>query len=416
MLINRHLPPVIILGGDENALSVARSLGQEGIRVFAIGDRNSWVRYSRFCNFIAVPPQGNAGESWIRYLTGLDSAHLRGAVLLACSDTAIEFIAKHREVLLDRFVLDESNKEAQLCMLDKLQTYRNAVVAGVPTPRFWHDQTPDQIMRLRDALVFPLLVKPLYSHLFQKQFGRKFFVVQNVNELMEVVNRVQETSAQTMLVEMIPGPDDRLCSYYTYLDAAGNPLFDFTKRVIRRFPTHSGGGCYHITDKVPKIRELSLKLFRQVKLMGLANVEFKLDERDGQLKLIECNARFTAANCLLTDSGYDLALFVYNRLVGRPQQQWGDYPVGKRLWYPLSDLKECFKLRQREQITLLQWLRSVLHIQSLPYFRWYDPLPSMVRWFHEMWQWIVLKNFPKSVVALKGGNAAVSRNAGTRQN
>ena len=54
------------------------------------------------------------------------------------------------------------------------------------------------------------------------------------------------------------------------------------------------------------MRDLGLALFGHAGLRGVANVEFKRDPRDGRLKLIECNARFTAANGLLTASGIDL--------------------------------------------------------------------------------------------------------------
>src|SRR6185437_4458297 len=128
----------------------------------------------------------------------------------------------------------------------------------------------------------------------------------------------QMAGLDVMVVEMVPGPDSRLCSYYTYLDESGTPLFHFTKRVIRRSPPVFGGGSYHITDWLPEVKELGLRFFQAVGLRGLGNVEFKRDERDGRLKLIECNARFTEANCLVMASSLDLPLLVYNRLVGRP--------------------------------------------------------------------------------------------------
>jgi len=136
-----------------------------------------------------------------------------------------------------------------------------------------------------------------------------------------------------MLVELIPGLDDRLCSYYTYLDERGEPLFDFTKRVIRRNPPGMGGACYHVTDWIPEICEPALKLFRHVGLRGLANVEFKRDDRDGQYKLIECNARFTASNCLIERAGFDLARFVYNRVAGLPQAPLTSFRTGLRLGF-----------------------------------------------------------------------------------
>src|SRR5438105_868251 len=80
------------------------------------------------------------------------------------------------------------------------------------------------------------------------------------------------------------------------------PLFEFTKRVIRRFPAMTGTACYAITDRIPEAAELGNRLFRHVALRGLANVEFKRDVRDGTLKLIECNARFTASQALVTRS------------------------------------------------------------------------------------------------------------------
>ena len=54
--------------------------------------------------------------------------------------------------------------------------------------------------------------------------------------------------------------------------------------------------------------------------------------RDGQLKLIECNHRFTAAIELVRASGLDLALFTYNRLLGRPPPEIGPQRDGTRLW------------------------------------------------------------------------------------
>ena len=42
-------PPVLILGGTENALSLARSLGRHGIDVYAAVLQHEAVRFSRYC-------------------------------------------------------------------------------------------------------------------------------------------------------------------------------------------------------------------------------------------------------------------------------------------------------------------------------------------------------------------------------
>jgi predicted ATP-grasp superfamily ATP-dependent carboligase len=379
------LPPVVILGGDANALSVARCLGRRGVRVFTLNDHEAPVRHSRYCRLLPVPWMGSMEASWAGYVLGPDAEWLRGSVLLACCDEALELIAHNRARLSERFLLDESNPDAQLAMLNKLATYEAARAAGVPTPRFWVTGAGRSLRDLEPELVYPLLVKPLYSHRFAGRFGgKKFFVAGNVDELREGVETAGSAALEVMLVEQIPGPDDRLCSYYTYLDRDGTPQFDFTKRIIRRFPVGMGNGCAHITDRNPEVKEVALRLFRHVGLRGLANAEFKRDDRDGTLKLIECNARFTAANCLVASSGLDLAAFVYNRLVGLPPPATDRYRTGVRLWYPTQDFRAYLELRRRKQLSLWGWLRSIAHRQTLPYFRWSDPLPSVMRFLRSL--------------------------------
>jgi D-aspartate ligase len=376
---NARLPPAIIVGGGTNALSIARSLAGAGIEVYAINDPQAMVGYSRFCKLVRIPKMaGTAEESWAAYLMGRESDHLRGAVLLAASDEGIELIARHRQPLCEKFRLDLSNPAAQLCMLNKLCTYRAAQAGGVPTPKFWVSDTREQMEKLKDELVFPLIIKPLLIHEFKKKFNDPFVLVHRFDELVDAFDGVNHAGIKAFLVEMIPGPDDKLCSYYSYLDDNGDNLFDFTKRVIRRFPMNMGGGSYHITDHVPEIKELSLRLFRHVGLRGIANTEFKLDGRDGQLKLIECNARFTAADCLLAASGLNLSLFVYNRLIGRAPIRPTSYCVGLRLWSPTADFLAYRQLNRLGLLSFREWVRSILHPQIFPLFRWYDPLPAIV--------------------------------------
>lgn len=369
-------PPVILLGGTANALSVARALGKHGIRVYALNDPTAHVRFSRHCRWLPVPWKGTDERSWDDFLTGPSAKKYAGAVLLACCDAGIRVIARQRDILARRFILDDSNPAAQLDMLNKLRTYQHAVAAGVPTPRFWLANGELDLLKVKDELAYPLLVKPVWSHEFGERFHKKFFWARDFDELRSGYRKVSDAGIEVMLVEKVPGPDTLLCSYYTYLDEHGAPLFDFTKRVLRRFPENMGEACYHITDWNPDVREEALKLFRAAGLRGLANAEFKRDPRDGKLKLIECNARFTAANCLVAESGLDLATFVYNRLTGQPLPPFAHYRRGLRLWYPTRDFRAFVELWQQGKISLRQWLASVLRPAIFPYFCWEDPAPT----------------------------------------
>jgi D-aspartate ligase len=380
-----NLPPALLLGGGANALSVARQLGRLGAPVHALAEPGAFVAHSRYCR--TPRAAGGDARAWEQFLLGPGAAGLRGAVLLSCCDAGIELIARRRDELSERYLLDDSNPRAQLTMLNKLATYRAAREAGVPTPGFWVADSRGQLEAVRTELTYPLIVKPRLSHVFERKTGKKLLVVNDYDQVAAAVGAVADTGTEAVLMEMIPGPDSRLCSYYTYLDEDSRPLLHFTKRIIRRYPLVTGTACYHVTDRIPEAAELGNRLFRHVGLRGLANVEFKRDGRDGKLKLIECNARFTASDCLVARSGINLAAFVYCRLTGRAPPPTHEYEVGMRLWDPVRDFQAGLAMRRAGDLTLWGWLKSVCHRQTFAYFQWTDPAPALARLMAPLRKW-----------------------------
>ncbi|HSU67283.1 MAG TPA: ATP-grasp domain-containing protein [Tepidisphaeraceae bacterium] len=373
------LPAAIILGGEANALSVVRSLGRMGVKVYALGERGSAVGSSRFCHWVDVTIEGGTEASWARWLLGPESDHLKGAVVLSCGDAGIRLIAKHRAELLKKFKLDISDPHAQIQMLDKMTTYRNAIAAGVPTPKFWTVESREQVLALKDELIFPLILKPFISHVFEEKFGKKYLFASDFDQVLNALDAVSGTGIDVLLMEWIPGPDARLCSYFTYITEEGKPLFHFTKRIIRRYPTGMGPAVYHITDWIPELIEPSQKLFRHVGLKGLGNIEYKYDERDGIYKIIECNARFVGSNGLVATAGFDLAALVYNRLTNRPLPSLDKFQSGLRLWDPVRDWSAFRELNQLGEMTFMQWVESLAHGQTFNWFSWSDPAPALAR-------------------------------------
>jgi D-aspartate ligase len=371
-------PPALILGGDEIGLSVARSLGRLGVQIFALAPPSQLIRHSRYAQWIPLP--GGTPQFWkecANFLIGPASKHLAGAVLLATQDEAVALLAKHRQILQRKFFLDRSNPAAQRTMLDKIATYKAAREAGVPTPHFWIVRTRDELRAVSSELTYPLIVKPRHSHLFKPRFkNAKHIRARNLGEADQALELIAREGLEAFLVETIPGPDSLLCSYYTWLDETGRPWFNFTKRIIRRYPKNMGQATYHVTDDVPGIRELALRLFRHVGLQGLANVEFKLDPRDGEHKLIECNARFTGGNPLVFHSGVNIAELVYCKAIGRPPREITDFRKGVRMWDPWRDFAAYRELHASKDLNLPQWLFSLLHPQTFPVWSWRDPGPA----------------------------------------
>jgi D-aspartate ligase len=369
------MTPAILLGGDENALSVGRNLAGAGVSVYHLNRRHLPARYSRRLRWI------DAGEGtprdWKRFLLSGSSDFLAGAVLLACSDEAIELVAHNFDALSSKFTLEESPPSVRQRLLDKHGTYECARGAGIPVPGFWSPASRTEILAVAEECRFPVLLKPRLSYEAAK-IGRKHLRLTSRSELAAAYERFSALGISAVVMEVIPGGDDLLSSYYTYIDRNGEPAFHFTKRVSRRYPVNQGRATYHETIWDPEVASLGCAFFERAGLRGLGNVEFKRDPRDGQLKLIEANARFTAADALVTRSGVDLANFVYGRLTGRPNQVPAEYERGLVLWYPFEDLLAFLELRRRGVLSWSEWAASVRRANLFPYFRWDDPLPSVV--------------------------------------
>lgn len=111
----------------------------------------------------------------------------------------------------------------------------------------------------------------------------------------------------------------------------------------------------------------------------MGNIEFKQDERDGKLKIIEVNARFTAALEHAGRAGMPLDVIAYTELTNQSFSTNQAVRQGVRFWYPLRDFSAARQLRRNNRITWLKWINEALSKKSYnPYFAWDDLTPVRI--------------------------------------
>jgi D-aspartate ligase len=381
--VKRSLP-VILLGGGIIAVSVARGVGTADIPVWALGDANAdVVNHSRFCtSFVDLGSGDGVQERWLDWLC---DRQIGEAVVFPCCDDGLELVARHRAMLVEHGYLPiEANDDVLLAMLDKLKTYALAREAGIEVPRHFALESVDQLdaALTESGVGFPCALKPLHSHLFARQYGsdKKVLVAHDHAELVQACAEIAAHQLRMMVTEIIPGPEGAYCSLHTYLDEGGEPLALLTKRKLRQYPIGFGMGCYHVTDWNEEVARVGLRFCRGVGILGMANPEFKRDARDGRLKLIECNHRFTMSNELVRRVGVNLPLLAYDRLLTLPVRQGDGYREGVHLWSPGQDARAFLEARRQGQMTLREWVGSLLHRQHLALFDRNDPGPLLFGW------------------------------------
>jgi len=373
-MTGRATAPAVILGGRGTAVPVARSLGAAGVPVAALG-ADPWepVRFSRFCSHYFWPSAAD-GDVQAAWLAWLEREARAGGVLIPCSDDGLELVARHDLRLRELGYVTSHDPAVVPATLDKAETYRLAREAGLPTPRTlvveW-SQEPDPE---RAGIGFPCALKPLASHRFARHFDGKAFIVRDAEELRAVHRLTAERGVRMMLTEIVPGDDDQLVAYVSYLDDAGQPLIEFTHRKLRQWPTGFGLSCYAVNHLEPEVARLGLTFLRHLGLHGVSEVEFKRDARDGVWKLIECNARFTIQ---IVGAADELPLLAYRRAAGLDETAMPSVRLGTHLWNPIQDLRALRSLHGRSSTAAAGWLRALRPPVRTHVFRPDDPLPTL---------------------------------------
>src|SRR5262245_58896767 len=89
----RHpLPPVIVFGGNDNAISIVRSLAVRSIPVYVLNEPRADVQHSRYAQRLTLERGLPFSAAATKFLTSSDSDFLEGAVLLGASDEALAVI------------------------------------------------------------------------------------------------------------------------------------------------------------------------------------------------------------------------------------------------------------------------------------------------------------------------------------
>lgn len=377
-------PPVLILGGQENTLSLTRSFGRRNIDTYISAPSTCLAFKSRHCSKAYPVPAGvSTKDYWEQLLLSEEHTEIYGSVIFAGNDEAVEFIAAKKSELANNFVVDNSIPQIHIDMLNKQRTLELAKQAGCPTPSFYNISKLDDVNSISDDIMFPIMIKPIHSHRFRVYYpGKKYLTANNREELVERVKDVLDKKLAVMVTEIIPGPDDLQSSFFTYITDQKDELFHYTHQIIRRRPKNSGNGCLHISKKLPATANMGRLFFNGIGFQGFGHIEFKLDLRDNKLKIIECNPRASAAQEIVTRSGLDMAYHIYRYLTQNVKPNDCHYTSGVRRWWVLEDILSFRELNKLGELSLLAWLKSIFGGPIVfPYLSLSDPMPFL----HKVW-------------------------------
>ncbi len=369
-----------MLGVTTNGLSFVRSLGRRGIRVWMLdGSPGNPCMRSRCGTPVRLPDIGDHPDAW---LSAVMERALRASsppVLIPTGDEHLLLVSEHREMLAPhlRFRIPPPGLPEILC--DKRLQYEALEERGWTIPKTAYPEAPCDIARFAEETVgFPCLLKPYASHRWRRRgTGVKLRAAWSEPELRAAWDEMTAAGVPALLQEVVPGGDDRFHGYLAYYDAAGLPRAAFTKRKLRQHPPRFGNGSFQVSTRDPELADLSDRVLRSLNYQGLVGIEFKRDERDGELRLIEINPRSVSGNQLPIDCGVDFPYVYYRDAIGEPLPRVDGYRSGVRYVHLGWDVQAMLAKRRSGEITAARWLRSLAGVRSNALFSWRDARPAL---------------------------------------
>jgi predicted ATP-grasp superfamily ATP-dependent carboligase len=148
-------------------------------------------------------------------------------------------------------------------------------------------------------------------------------------ELEQKYLAVHQRYPYPLIQEMIP-MDGPFLAVGLLFDQAGEPVAGFVQRSLREFPVTGGSSTLRESISDPLLLAQAISLLREIGWVGLAQVEFKIDPRNGQPKLMEINPRCWNSIQLAIEAGVNFPLLLYKVAMGIPFEPVFDYAVGVR--------------------------------------------------------------------------------------
>jgi len=401
--LHADVPAAFVLGAERaHGLAFSRSLGRRGIPVVTLGRPGTPGLRSRYGFPVVLESSSDDryGKGMVDLLCRLGEKLPTPGVLLATGDAHVLMISRNRERLAQQFEFTIADREILETLADKQRQYAFASKCGIPIPRTLSPEGAEALKAVPAEIGFPCVIKPAFSHAWQHyQIGqgltnlKKLEVVSTPRELLCAHSRMTAGNQRVIIQELIPGGADQLHAVYAYCPArflakdrsagqsGGWASELFVRHEIRDWPVEFGNGSYSTGVIDSEVESLGRKLLACTGYLGLANIEFKRDLRDGTLKLIEFNVRAASQTALAVDSGIDLPFAVYADLTGTADIGAAPKPVRQGVrWIDFgADIFSGREHIRRGGLGFFSWLLDLLRARSFAYFAIDDLMPALVR-------------------------------------
>ncbi|MFG2818184.1 ATP-grasp domain-containing protein [Kitasatospora sp. NPDC048365] len=327
--LDRRTPVLLVKVGRyplaHGPLGAVRSLGRAGVPVYAmVEDGFTPTAVSRYLagSFVRPITGCEPPERLVETIRGVgrDLANRVGrrCVAVPTDDEAAVVLGEHAAELDPYLLLPRVPAGLPRQVADKGSLHELCRAHGVPAPVAVAAHDRDELLRGAAECGYPLVLKNLapFTRLSRPVVGHTT-VVRDETELL--AGCPPDDGFSVLVQEYLAGDFSEHWITHLCCGPDGDPLVVFSGRKLRSFPPTGGFTTRAVSETNSQLAKLAGEFCRRIGYSGIADLDWRLDLRDGRYKLLDFNPRAGAQFRLFeTVDGVDVVRALHLSLTGRP--------------------------------------------------------------------------------------------------
>jgi predicted ATP-grasp superfamily ATP-dependent carboligase len=324
--VDRLVPALVLKVGQyplhSGGVAAVRTLGRLGVPVYAITeDRLTPTAVSHYCTGRFVwNATGREDPAVLASRLGQVGQSLgRRAVVVPMDDEAAVLLAEHAAELSEYFLLPQIAPGLPRALASKQKLYEMCRRHGIPAPATACPPTGADLAAFAADATFPVVVKNAEPWVRRHAPVVSHTTVMNTPEELLAIAPAADAAPNVIVQEYIPRERAEDWFVHLYCDANSNCLLTFTGVKLRSWPPHAGATASAYSAANPTLAYLAERLCKEIGFQGIADLDWRLDGRDGQYKLVDFNPRVgNQFRLFQTAAGADVVRAMHLDLTGRP--------------------------------------------------------------------------------------------------
>ena len=307
------------------SLAIIRSLGRKGIKVSAASKFSlSMGTLSKYCHrrYLLPDPQSKTTD-FLDSLINILRNESFDCIFASHTYTAY-LLSKHQKELSSYTRIPPPRFEIFEIAYQKEKVLQFAQKNGISIPKVY-DQEDEKIE-------FPVVIKPLRRH------AVGICICNSTQELQKSLKNMTKRYGPCIIQEYIPNGGE--IGAYALLNNKSQARAALLQRRIRTCYPYGGASTIRETIRNDDLLQLALDFLKKLSWSGVAMVEFRINQRNGEAYLLEINPRFWGSLELSIYAGIDFPFLLYRMLIEGDVESVMNYHEGVKTRWLFGDIRQ----------------------------------------------------------------------------